>query len=275
MDKINRPQGFSLVELLVVITIVVFLSAVGLVSFQNIQTNAKDAKRRADIDAISKAYEVKYDPSLNGGQGGYRRLEDTDFAGNKIPTPPDGTSYNFVSGPNSSSSLTGTDQSYRVCALLGSGSGSCANPSPSCYCKSSSQQAAETRVIVAASCADGTNDQIYGAAVPNMVGCNGAAVFAGAGALCGAGSHLCTIDEYLTLKDTRESSQDRWTATAGTFGGDCGGGHLFYTRGGDHRIFVSDITNFSRMDNCSTTKEAKFGAGSVTIGKGAMCCSDY
>lgn len=104
----TAQKGFTLIELLVVISIIAILSVVGLVVFQNAQKSAKDAKIKADLNAIKKAYETNYDPTLNGGQGGYRKLRITDFAGNQIPGP-----YTYAYGPDAASPK---DDGYQVSA---------------------------------------------------------------------------------------------------------------------------------------------------------------
>lgn len=70
--------GFTLVELLVVITIIAILSVVGITVFTGTQQNARDARRKTDIDAIANALEVHY----NSGTGTYpTALDCTWFAG--------------------------------------------------------------------------------------------------------------------------------------------------------------------------------------------------
>lgn len=127
--KIN--SGFTLVELLIVVAIVAILSVIGVTVYTGIQKNARNSAKKADIDAIAKAYEVKYDSS-----GNYVALTDTDFASGKIPTP-DGTtntSY-FVAGPNV---LGGSNKNYILCASL-IDNNQCFSNSSTCICKASSQ----------------------------------------------------------------------------------------------------------------------------------------
>lgn len=121
----KSTRGFTLIELLVAISIVAILSVIGLVSFQGIRGKALEAQRRADIDSIKKAYEANYDPTLNGGQGGYKPLEDKNFSSGKIPTPPEGGSYLSVVGPGSLDGTTlppgqnsSSNLAYKVCATL-------------------------------------------------------------------------------------------------------------------------------------------------------------
>lgn len=53
----DKNKGFTLVELLVAITIVAILSMIALTLYSSSQKSARDAKRKEDINAISKALE--------------------------------------------------------------------------------------------------------------------------------------------------------------------------------------------------------------------------
>lgn len=53
-----RSFGFTLVELLVVMSIIALLLTVGLSFYGNAQRASRDAKRRADLDAIKKSIEI-------------------------------------------------------------------------------------------------------------------------------------------------------------------------------------------------------------------------
>lgn len=64
-------RGFTLVELLVAISIVTILSTVGLVTYTQAQANARDGKRISDIQEIQKALEQYY--AVNGQ---YPRCQD-------------------------------------------------------------------------------------------------------------------------------------------------------------------------------------------------------
>lgn len=52
-----KKSGFTLVELLIVISIIAMLSVVGLVSYTNFLKNSRDAKRQSDIKFIQSALE--------------------------------------------------------------------------------------------------------------------------------------------------------------------------------------------------------------------------
>ena len=82
-------KGFSLIELMVVVAIMAILAGIGFGIFSGVQKSARDAKRKADVDAIIKAYEAKYDY----GKGEYVAIVDSDFTSGKIPKEADEVDY--------------------------------------------------------------------------------------------------------------------------------------------------------------------------------------
>ncbi|MBI2337848.1 type II secretion system protein [Candidatus Daviesbacteria bacterium] len=88
-----KPKGFTLIELLVVISILAILSVVGMAVFAGVSKNARDAKRKADVDAMAKALEVK--KTING----YTALTANDFSSGSLPRDPD-SNYCDPSGYN-------------------------------------------------------------------------------------------------------------------------------------------------------------------------------
>ena len=55
---LRSERAFTLIELMVVIAILAVLGVIAFAAFRGISNSANDARRRADIDAISKAYET-------------------------------------------------------------------------------------------------------------------------------------------------------------------------------------------------------------------------
>lgn len=150
-------QGFTLIELLVVVSIVTILSIIGVAIFTSTLKNARDARRRADIDATAKALEVYKTPS------GYQQLQNSQFSSGRVPYDPfaisttDNTHFGCGNGGSSSQrrcyycarpaltnnyctdgsdpgldSLTTNTTSWIICANLETGN-------PGYYCKRNSQ----------------------------------------------------------------------------------------------------------------------------------------
>ncbi|MBD3250192.1 MAG: prepilin-type N-terminal cleavage/methylation domain-containing protein [Candidatus Pacebacteria bacterium] len=53
--KKKQQAGFSLIELLVVATIILVLTTIGIVSYRRANTNSRDAKRKSDLQAVRQA----------------------------------------------------------------------------------------------------------------------------------------------------------------------------------------------------------------------------
>lgn len=120
-----RYAGFTLIELLIVIAIISLLATIGVVTYSGLQKDAKDAKRKSDIETISTVLESNYSPGLNP----YPSVSGSLFTEGFVPIPPAGTldslgvgetSYIFISVDDSNnwvSTLAGGNR-YKVCAHL-------------------------------------------------------------------------------------------------------------------------------------------------------------
>ncbi len=121
--------GFTLVELIVAISILGVVTAIGLSRYIGAGQSAGDAKKRADIDSIANAYEVNFDFSNKV----YSPLTKDDFSGS-FPKVPDGTDYLFIEGPGSRNpdinAVKNSKDSFLICAKVKEG----------CYCRKSANE---------------------------------------------------------------------------------------------------------------------------------------
>lgn len=120
-----NKNGFTLVELLVVISIIAVLSAVGLVLFSSIQSRARDSIRKNDLRALATALEIYYQKNnqyVVGNTVGNTNCSDlagsglTSFMTGDIPKDPKGTVYCYLSDD--------VAQTYTLCANLDIGDSS-------------------------------------------------------------------------------------------------------------------------------------------------------
>jgi len=111
-------EGFTLLELLIVIAIIGILVAMGTVSYSTAQKKARDATRRGDMKAIQNALEQYY--AQNNGNYPSSCSISTDYLPAGIPKDPKtGLSYSQSCGISA----------YCFCALLEGGNGNATNAS--------------------------------------------------------------------------------------------------------------------------------------------------
>lgn len=113
-DHAYRQAGFSLLELLVVISIIGILIAIGAVAFTTAQKRGRDARRRGDIKAWQDALEQTYAEYTDyTGAGTDCQSAVDDHMNGVTPVDPKGASYD----------TTCTADVYCICAELEAESG--------------------------------------------------------------------------------------------------------------------------------------------------------
>ena len=83
----KNPHGFTLIELLVVISIIAILAVIGIAIFTGVTARARNAKRRADVQAVVGAFEANKDTTSST----YAPIIPNHFSGGHFPQDPNGT----------------------------------------------------------------------------------------------------------------------------------------------------------------------------------------
>src|SRR3990167_11406395 len=134
-SKLTTSKGFTLVELMIVISIVAVLALIGLVSYQEVLKNGRDSKRTSDLKIVQSALEqfhldhqqYPYDDELEFGKA-LKSRDGLKTYLNTVPSDPQaGFPYCYRSAwssseANQSNSCTtsspGSCQFYYLCAKL-------------------------------------------------------------------------------------------------------------------------------------------------------------
>ena len=140
----RRSWGFTLIELMVVVSIIAILVAIAISGYSTFQKNSRDVRRKSDLATIQSALE-----QYHADQGNYPSIDKvrtdnslTDPDGNKtylnkIPGDPLGgtTDYAYYPLPIGCDNQPTYCTSYRICAMLENlpGGGSCTDGSARNY----------------------------------------------------------------------------------------------------------------------------------------------
>lgn len=85
--KNEMKRGFSMIELLVVSTIIVVLSAIGLVSYSKANESSRNAKRKADLETVRQALVLNKADTGSYPGGTYGSVTDTLVANGYLSSP--------------------------------------------------------------------------------------------------------------------------------------------------------------------------------------------
>ncbi len=114
MLNTRSRKGFTLIELLVVTTIIIVLSAIGLVTFQNAGQNARNGKRKADMESIRQALVLYRADQGEYPTGSFSAIADALIAASYLSAPAPTESK---SG-HDAYSWNGSTSSFCICATM-------------------------------------------------------------------------------------------------------------------------------------------------------------
>lgn len=108
----SRRAGFTLIELLVVIVIIGILATIGVVSYSQAMINARDNKRRTDMENVRQALvmyrsETGEYPCQNNFDSMMKEVKNNGYWSGAVPVDPKSptTDYEYESNPAICSSL--------------------------------------------------------------------------------------------------------------------------------------------------------------------------
>jgi len=113
----KKYPAFTLIEILVVATIIIVLAAISIGSFSGANKSAKDTKRKSDLETIKQAM-VLYKTQIGTYPAGVASVVATLLIGAKTISPPFPVDPTGVSYQESA-----TETSFCFCAALDAGKG--------------------------------------------------------------------------------------------------------------------------------------------------------
>lgn len=113
----KKNNGFTLIEILVVVTIIVLLTAAGLVSYSVFLKQSRDVRRKADLAQVSAALEMYRSNNDTYPTTGLSQLTGPTIYIQTVPTDPKNPTYTYY--------YTATASDYTLGAYLENGGAIC------------------------------------------------------------------------------------------------------------------------------------------------------
>lgn len=116
----KKNSAYTLLEILVVISIIAILIALGAVSYTTAQQKSRDARRKSDIKIYQNAFEQFYSQNGSSYPATLAEVDGTIFPAG-APTDPKGDDYSY--------SINTNVNGYCICAELENTAGNAGAPS--------------------------------------------------------------------------------------------------------------------------------------------------